>query len=125
MSTELASALIAGGVSILVAAVTAFGTFRTQERRLRAELRTEFMAEEAIRALLQHDRWSLRSFRVISAHIRGFGDDELRKLLIRAGALCFGGPPGAPASEEWWGLRERNQKRLGVIADRDQPPPAA
>jgi hypothetical protein len=77
------------------------------------------MAEEAIRALLQHDRWRLRSFRVISGHIRGFTDDELRKLLIRAGALCFAGPSG----QEWWGLRERNQDRLGVIAAQDQPPP--
>jgi hypothetical protein len=120
MSTELAAALIAAGVSVLVSGLTAFGTFRTQERRLRAELKTEFMAEEAIRALLLHERWKLRSFRVISAHIRGFDDDELRKLLIRSGALCFGGPAG----QEWWGLRERNQDRLGVVADSDRPAPA-
>src|SRR3954467_1098883 len=100
MSAQVAAAIVAGVVSVLVSGLTAVAAFRTQERRLRAELKTEFMAEEAIRALLQHERWSLRSFHVISAHIRGFEDDELRKLLIGAGALCFGTREGA----EWWGL---------------------
>jgi hypothetical protein len=38
----------------------------------------------------------------------GFSDDDLRQLLVRAGALRFEGSNG----DELWGLRERNQDRL-------------
>src|SRR4051794_32124438 len=116
MSTEFASALIAGIVAVTVALLTS----RTQERKLRAELRTEFMVEEAIRALLEHKQWEQRSFDAISRQIPGFEANELRRLLIRAGALCF--PDGSGG--EWWGLRDRNQKSLGAAADEDTLPPA-
>jgi hypothetical protein len=82
---------------------------RAQEARLRTELRTEFMAEEAIRLLLEHEDWSLRSFDEIKRRIRGFTDDELRRLLVRAGAIAFERTRGG---EELWGLRERNRSRL-------------
>jgi hypothetical protein len=48
------------------------GAFRLQEERLRTELRTEFMAEEAIHALLNHPRWTQRSFEEIKRRVRGF-----------------------------------------------------
>jgi hypothetical protein len=108
MSSEVAAALIAGGVSVVVSIIAAVGSFRLQERRLREELRTQFMAEGAIRELLLRDQWKLRSFDVIKKRIRGFGDDELRQLLIRAGAVCF----EARSGEEMWGLRTRNGDRL-------------
>lgn len=88
--------------------IAAVGSFRLQERRLREELRTQFMAEGAIRELLLRDQWKLRSFDVIKKRIRGFGDDELRQLLIRAGAVCFEARSGV----EMWGLRTRNGDRL-------------
>ncbi len=109
MSTELAAALIAGGVSVVVAGVTAVAAARREERRIRAELRTEFMAEEALRALLLDPRWKLRTFASIKQRVRGFDDRELRQLLIRSGALCFEAQDGA----ELWGLRERNRSELG------------
>jgi hypothetical protein len=108
MSSEVATALIAGGVSVVVSIIGGVGSFRLQERRLREELRTQFMAESAIRELLLHDKWRLRSFGVIKKRIRGFGDDELRQLLIRAGAVCF----EARGGEEMWGLRVRNADQL-------------
>ena len=78
---------------------------KQQEERLRAELRTEFMAEEAIRKLLLHERWEKRSFEEIKRRVGGFGDDELRKLLVRAGAVRFYGKDNV----EFWGLIERNE----------------
>lgn len=108
MSSEVATVLIAGGVSVVVSIIGGIGSFRLQERRLREELRTQFMAEAAIRELLLHDDWRLRSFDVIKKRIRGFGDDELRQLLIRAGAVCFDARDG----KEMWGLRVRNAERL-------------
>jgi hypothetical protein len=104
----MAAAIVAGAVSLIVAVVTTLATFRAQERRLRYELRTQFMAEEAIHLLLQNERWKQRSFEAIRRHVGGFDDDSLRQLLVRAGALRFEDKDG----RELWGLRERNLDRL-------------
>jgi hypothetical protein len=87
-----------------------------QEERLRAELRTEFMAETAIRKLLSHPDWQRRSFNAIKRAMgssptgAAFEDNELRKLLIRSGAVCFW--HGQGGREEYWGLIERNEDKL-------------
>jgi hypothetical protein len=146
MSSQLTAALIAGGVSIIVALLTAFLSARSQERRvhveldgqrervsdelrnqrerLRAELRTEFMAEEALRSLLEHPTWRYRSFDAIRKKVRGFEDDELRRLLIRSGALCF---ELRADKREMWGLRSRNEDKITQAASDDESPvlPAA
>jgi hypothetical protein len=95
-------------VAFITAGITAIAAFRAQESRLRTELRTEFMAEEAIRQLLLHDHWQLRSFDVIRSRIGGFDDDALRQLLVRSGAIRFTGRDG----QELWGLRDRNHDDL-------------
>jgi hypothetical protein len=74
-----------------------------QESRLRTELKTEFMAEETINRLLT-TREPQRSFEAIRRRIGGFGDQELRRLLVRAGAVRFEGRDDT----EFWGLPERN-----------------
>jgi len=131
MTSALVAALVSGGVSLAISVVVAANarrlqaaslnaeaenaraaqeaSLRAQEARLRTELRTEFMAEEAIRLLLEHEDWTLRSFEEIKRRIRGFSDDELRQLLVRAGAVAFERTRGG---DELWGLRERNRARL-------------
>ena len=104
----MGEAVIAGVVALIVAAVTSAGGFYLQRERLRQELRTQFMAEQAIVALLQHPDWKLRSFRRISRKVSGFGENELRQLLVRSGALRFESAEGT----EFWGLRERNADKL-------------
>jgi hypothetical protein len=91
-------------VALAVALLTSLGTFWLQRERLRTELRTQFMAEAAIVHLLEDKRWGRRSFAAIQHRIGGFGDDELRQLLVRAGAVRFRSGTG----EELWGLRKRN-----------------
>ena len=49
-------------VSAITAVITAIAAFHLQERKLKWELRTEFMAEQAAQALLQHTKWKKRSF---------------------------------------------------------------
>jgi hypothetical protein len=102
-------AVLSAAVALVVAAVTTVGGFRLQRDKLRLELRTQFMAEEAIRQLLLDPRWKLRSFELIRRRVGGFDDDSLRQLLVRAGALRFQAKDG----EELWGLRERNADHLG------------
>lgn len=98
--------------SIVVPAVTAviaaLLTLLVQERKLRRDYRLEFMAENAARELLESKQWQKRSFTAIKARLGGFDDDELRKVLVRAGAVRFKGKGG----EELWGLLKRNEATL-------------
>ncbi len=75
------------------------------------------MVREAINQLLQHKEWTRRSFGIIKYHIRGFTDDELRKLLVSAGAVAFDGRKVVDGERtEYWGLRTRNSHLLGYTA---------
>ena len=49
--------------------------------------KTDIMAEETARHFLSHKSYTDRSFDVLQKHLGGFEDNELRKLLVRAGAL--------------------------------------
>jgi hypothetical protein len=75
---------------------------KVQEARLREELRTEYRAEDAIVELLRTAE-PLRRFDRIKERIGGFNDEELRRLLVRAGALKYRGHDGS----EMWALRDR------------------
>jgi hypothetical protein len=95
--------------TILTSAVTSLFAFWIQERKLRTELRTEFAAEAVVKRLLLSPDWRKRSFNEISRRLgEGFDDAELKKILVRAGAVCFTGKKG----EELWGLIERNKDEI-------------
>ena len=100
--------LITIAVSAIIALVTGLITFAVQERRLRMELRTEFMAEQAAKSLLETEKWEKRSFDEIKKRLGGFEDNELRKILVRAGAIKFEASDG----KELWGLISRNKNVL-------------
>ena len=75
--------------SVITALLTAIVTFAIQERKLKAELRTEFMAEQAAKSLLENPKWQKRSFSEIKKCLGGFDENELRKILVRSGAVRF------------------------------------
>jgi hypothetical protein len=108
MGATLGPSLVAGFVALVVAVGTNVAGYFVQRSKLRHELRTEFMAERAIVQLLENAHWTQRSFAILRSHIGGFDDDELRKLLVRSGALRFVSTDGT----EWWGLRSRNMHLL-------------
>lgn len=94
--------------AVIVAALTGYITFRVQEERLKKELKTEFMAEKVAKELLSNEKWTQRSFDAIKKRLGGFEDDELRKILVRSGAVRFEGSNG----EELWGLISKNESAL-------------
>ena len=94
--------------SVIASLITAIVAFALQERKLRAELRTEFMAEQAAKSLLENERWTKRSFDEIRKRLGGFEDNELRKVLVRAGAVRFESSEG----NEFWGLVSRNEAEV-------------
>ncbi|HNX53927.1 MAG TPA: hypothetical protein PKI68_09310 [Pontiellaceae bacterium] len=94
--------------SIITAAITGLITFALEERKLKTELRTEFMAEQVAKKLLENKKWTKRSFSEIKKRLGGFDDDELRKILVRAGAIRF----ESEYLDEVWGLISRNEDSI-------------
>jgi hypothetical protein len=106
MDEKLVAALVAGGASIIVSVFA----YWVQRAKLRedfrndvAQAKTGFMAETAAHELLTQFEAPFRTFILIRHHIGGFTDDELRRILVRAGALRFMSESGI----ELWALHER------------------
>ena len=104
-------------VSVVSGAVGGYGSYRVQERKLQKEYQLQDSAERVANSLLSDAKWRLRSFKVIRHYLGGFEDDELRKVLVRAGAIRFKSKSG----EELWGLIERNKDRLGITQIKEDP----
>jgi hypothetical protein len=109
-SSQAVAAVIAGVVALITGALTAFVTVGVSERKLRREFVLEFAAERLAHELLK-TRWRLRSFELIKLHLGGFEDDNLRQILVKAGAIRFRSKSGF----ELWGLLERTEDLLGQV----------
>jgi len=66
-------------------------------------IKTEHMAETTALYYLNHKGYIDRSFELLRMRLGGFGDDELRKILVRAGAVRYIREDGS----EWWRLLSR------------------
>ncbi|MEO9802825.1 MAG: hypothetical protein ABJF04_06240 [Reichenbachiella sp.] len=110
--------------SFITALVTGLVTFLVQERRLKKEFekellnaKTEHIAEKTAKYYLSDSRYTDRSFEKLKKRLGGFNDDELRKILVRAGAVRF----FRKNDTEWWTLvsrlDEKNQKLGRPLAD--------
>jgi hypothetical protein len=97
--SALLGALVGGGISYLLNRQL----MRNQLRVLHEQHKVEFMAEETARHFLGHKAFTDRSFDTLRSHLGGFADDELRKILVRAGAIRVYRDDGT----EWWRLLSR------------------
>lgn len=108
METPIVTALIAA----IVALATSLITFRRAEKRLQREFdldkdkaKTGFMAEQVAKRLLEV-REPKRTFEAIKNRLGGFEGNELRQILVRAGAVKFLGNDG---ETKLWGLLSKNK----------------
>jgi hypothetical protein len=113
MLSALLGALVGGGISYALNRQQ----FRNQLRVLQEQNKVEFMSEKTARHFLGHKSFTDRSFEKQRNHQGGFGDDELRKILVRAGAIRVYREDGS----EWWRLLSRmdefiERKQLDQIA---------
>jgi hypothetical protein len=115
-SAQVSAAVIAGVVALLTAIITAFVTTRVAARQLHRQYQLEFASEYFARQLMQDRNFQLRSFEVIKYHLGGFEEDELRKILVRAGGIRFESTGG----NEMWGLLSRNREWLGATIPQDR-----
>ena len=102
--SALLGALVGGGISFLLNRQQ----FRNQLRVLQEQHKVEYMAEETARHFLSHKSFTDRSFETLRNHLGGFGDDELRKILVRAGAIRLYREDGS----EWWRLLSRMEEYI-------------
>jgi hypothetical protein len=103
---KIVAALVAAVASVAVCVIGYWvqrAKFRQEFRDDVAQIRTGFMAEAAARQLLQQFERPFRTFVMIRHHIGGFTDDELRRILVRAGAIRFMSQSGM----ELWALYDR------------------
>jgi len=68
------------------------------------EYTTDYTAEAMARDLLHQDSWRKRSLQEFKKRLGAFEDNEMRKILVRAGAVQMGDAEG----EELWGLGSAN-----------------
>ncbi len=75
---------IVGG---LITYFTQKAQFKNEILRIREENRTEFQAEQTALHFLSHNNYTDLSFKTLKKYLGGFEDDELQKILVRAGAI--------------------------------------
>jgi hypothetical protein len=111
--SALLGAVVGGSISYLLNRQQLANQLRIQQETHKVE----FMAEETARHFLSHRSYTDRSFDTLRNHLGGFADDELRKILVRAGAIRVYRDDGS----EWWRLLSRmeefiERKQLDQIA---------
>jgi lipopolysaccharide export system protein LptC len=113
MLSALLGALVGGAISYFLNRQQ----FAHQLRIQQEQHKVEYMAEETARHFLSHQGYTDRSFETLRRALGGFTDDELRKILVRAGAIRVYRQDGS----EWWRLLSRmdefiERKQLDQIA---------
>lgn len=96
---SLLGTLVGGGITYLLNRQV----HAQQLAALKEQFKTDFMAEETARHFLSHKSYTDRSFDVLKKHLGGFSEDDLRKILVRAGAIRTFREDGT----EWWRLLSR------------------
>ena len=89
----------------LISFILQFIKFKQEIHQLKMNHKTEFMAEDTAIHFLSHKGYTDRSFETLRERLGGFEDDELRKILVRAGAVRVFKEGKEP--EEWWRLLSR------------------
>jgi hypothetical protein len=116
-SPQVVAAVIAAAVSLLGGALGAWAVLKPAEERLGLEFKLQFASERIAHQLMEEKTFRFRSFEVIKYHLGGFKDDDLRQILVRAGAVRFERNDGT----EMWGLLDRVSDCLGVKPLTDCP----
>jgi hypothetical protein len=101
--------IIIAGASALLGGLISFGLqmlkFKQEIKALQTEFKTDFMAESTAIHFLSHKGYTDRSFDTLRERLGGFEDDELRKILVRAGAIRV--MKEGLEQKEWWRLLSR------------------
>ncbi len=116
MSPEMTSGLF-GLLGVLVGGLMSWWLQKdrssTDLRIALESVKTEHMAEKTAQFYLTHKGYTDRSFEHLSKRLGGFEDNELRKILVRAGAVRYIRADGT----EWWRLLTRTTEAAKRVND--------
>jgi hypothetical protein len=115
-AVQINAAIIAGVVSLSIILIMVLVAIILTNRNVRQNFKLEFAAEGVAREMLMDRNWPYCSFRVLKYHLCGFTDDELRKILVRAGGIRL-----TAGGQEVWGLLSRNREYLSVEEIKEAP----
>jgi hypothetical protein len=110
-SFQVDATTIAAVVSVCVSLIFALGAIKKA-----LNLKPEFAPEVVAHAMLKERNSRYRSFRALKYHLSGFADDDLRKILVRAGGIRL-----TAGGQEVWGLLARNREYLSNDAIEEVP----
>lgn len=110
MTDTIIISAISAFVGGLISFVLQFVKFRHEIKKLQESHKTDFMAETTAIHFLSHKSFTDRSFETLKEHLGGFDDDELRKILVRAGAIRVFRE--GDEKNEWWRLLSRNKEYI-------------
>lgn len=80
-------------------------------------IKTEHMAETTAQHFLKHQGYTDRSFDLLSKRLGGFEDNELRRILVRAGAIRYIRNDGT----EFWRLLSREPEAIAKARAKSEP----
>jgi hypothetical protein len=116
------TALLAAIFGFIGTAVGGVISWMLQSQRNKYELKilkesnkTEYAAEATAKHYLESEHYTDRSFETLKNKIGGFNDDELRKILVRVGAVRL----FREDKSEWWRLLSRNQEAIDKKRQKD------
>lgn len=79
-------------------------------------VKTEHMAEKTAQHFLSHKGYTDRSFNLLRERLGGFEDDELRRILVRAGAIRYTRGNG----DEYWRLLSREPEAIARAKEKGE-----
>lgn len=111
--TEATWALIGVVIGGLLAGITNYYLQRAQFQHNKDMFYLQNQSKEQVKQILEellnHRRYTDRSFESIRKRIGGYSQDEIRQMLHEIGAKKSSREDG---SGEWWYLKEREQERI-------------
>ena len=104
--------ILISGVSAIIGGLISYFLQNIKHKQEMQKLfeanKTEFMAKNTARYFLNHKTHIERSFTTLKQHLGGFEDNELRRILVRAGAIrSF---RNGDENDEWWRLLDRQDE---------------
>ena len=115
-SVQMNAAIIAGVVSLSISLIIVLVAIILTIKKVHHNFNLELAVEGVAREILIDRNWPYRTFRVLKYHLNGFTDDELRKILVRAGGIRL-----TAGEQEVWGLLSRNREYLSVEEIKEAP----
>ena len=108
--------IIVATIPAVISFIASFILFRFNKEKFQRQT----MAESTAKKLLSHKGYTDRSFKAISGHLGGWDEkpEDLRQILVRAGAIRIYRESHQGEKEEFWYLLSREKERVKKLRNK-------